>query len=241
LLLKTRRDGYDGYGNTLVQEPDDAAKACSALGWPARGLLAEAFVTFKRELAVIIVRGQDGEEVVYPIVETQQDPERHICRVVLAPAPILGEIAARTSELAAKAVRAVGGVGTFGVEVFQLADGSVVVNELAPRPHNSGHYSIEACVTSQFANHMRAVLGLPLGDPAMRAPAAVMVNLLGSGGALPGRVQLAAALAVPGTHLHLYGKSESRPGRKMGHVTATGDNLEDALARASLSASRIRT
>ncbi|HUG14534.1 MAG TPA: ATP-grasp domain-containing protein, partial [Thermomicrobiales bacterium] len=171
LLLKTRRDGYDGYGNTLVQEPDDAAKACSALGWPARRLLAEAFVTFERELAVIIVRGQDGEEVNYPVVETQQDPERHICRVVLAPAPILGEVAARTSEMAVMAVRAVGGVGTFGVEMFQLADGSVLVNELAPRPHNSGHYSIEACVTSQFANHMRAVLGLPLGDPAMRAPA----------------------------------------------------------------------
>lgn len=241
LLLKARRDGYDGYGNALVREASAAETACAALGWPERELLVEAFVPFKRELAVMVVRGQDGQEVVYPVVETQQDPERHICRVVLAPAAIAEDIAATTAEVALAAVRAVGGVGTFGVELFELQDGSVVVNELAPRPHNSGHYTIEACETSQFANHVRAVLGLPLGAATMRAPAAVMVNLLGHGGALPGRAQIGEALAVPGTYLHLYGKADSRPGRKMGHITALGDSLEDALQRASLAASRIKT
>lgn len=241
LVLKSRRDGYDGYGNALVLREADVLAACESLGWPERQLFAEAFVEFERELAVIVVRGFDGQEIVYPVVETEQDPELHICRTVLAPAPIPPDIAHAAAEMGRSAVRAVGGFGTFGIEMFQLRDGSVIVNELAPRPHNSGHYSIEACETSQFANHVRAVLGLPLGEPTMRAPCAVMVNLLGHGGSLPGRRQIAAALAVPGAHLHLYGKLVSRPGRKMGHVTVLGDSIENARERASLSASRITT
>lgn len=240
LLLKARREGYDGYGNVLLRGEGDAAVACESLGWPARTLFAEAYVPFERELAMIIVRGQGGELACYPVVETQQDPERHVCRVVLAPANVPSEVAARAVEVARSAVEAVGGVGAFGVELFLLSDGSILVNELAPRPHNSGHYSIEACVTSQFANHVRAVLGLPLGDPSLRAPAAAMVNLLGTGSPMPDRDQLAASLAVPSAYLHLYGKTESRSGRKMGHVTALGESLEQALDRAMQSASRIR-
>ncbi len=240
LVLKARRDGYDGYGNALVESPDAAAAACVALGWPRRALYAEALVGFARELAVVVVRGQDGCTASYPVVESQQDPERHICRVVLAPAPIAREEAERATSLACLAVEAVSGVGAFGVELFLLPDGSVSVNELAPRPHNSGHYTIEACVTSQFANHVRAVLGLPLGDPAMRVPAAAMVNLLGTGASALGPDALASALAVPGVFVHLYGKRESRPGRKMGHVTALGADQADALERASRTAAFLR-
>jgi 5-(carboxyamino)imidazole ribonucleotide synthase len=236
VVLKARRNGYDGYGNALVRDAASLAAACAALGWPERELLVEQFVPFERELAVIVVRERGGGTIAYPVVETQQDPERHICRTVLAPAPVEREVAERAAAVAAEAVRAVGGVGTFGVELFALPDGSVLVNELAPRPHNSGHYTIEGCVTSQFANHVRAVLGLPLGDPSLRAPAVVMVNLLGTAGSLPGLEEIAEALRVPGVALHLYGKSENRVGRKMGHVTAYGATLDDALHRANLAA-----
>jgi len=129
-------------------------------------------------------------------------------------------------------------VGAFGVEVFLMRDGQVCINELAPRPHNSGHYSIEACATSQFSNHVRAVLGLPLGSAALRAPVAVMVNVLGSGGS--NAPELAAALSVPDVQVHLYGKAENRRGRKLGHVTALGSQADEALARAQLAVDRLK-
>lgn len=227
LLLKARRNGYDGYGNATLRGPDDLARGWDRLAHSGP-LMVEAFVPFERELAVMVVRGRDGVSRRYPVVETVQ--ENHICRVVRAPAPIPAELAGAAAELAEAAVAAVGGVGIFGVELFQHNDGRVLVNELAPRPHNSGHYTIEACVTSQFENHLRAVLGWPLGPTAMRAPAAVMVNLLGrrAGPATP--ESLRAAAGVPGAHLHLYGKRESRPGRKMGHITALGASLAEAEA-----------
>lgn len=239
LMLKARRDGYDGYGNALARDAEEARSAAARLGWPRRMLLAEAFVPFERELATIVVRGLDGQVAVYPVVETRQDPQRHVCREVLVPAPLGDGLDGDTASLASRAVEAVHGVGAFGVELFLLDDGSALVNELAPRPHNSGHYSIEACATSQFANHARAVLGLPLGSPALRAPAAAMVNLLGGGNPPPGREQVAAALGVRGVYIHLYGKSESRPGRKMGHVTALGGTLDEALARAREAAAHL--
>jgi 5-(carboxyamino)imidazole ribonucleotide synthase len=159
-----------------------------------------------------------------------------VCREVLAPAPVEAGVAERAAHVARAAVEAVGGVGAFGVELFLLRDGQVCVNELAPRPHNSGHYTIEACWTSQFANHARAVLDLGLGDTSLRAPAAAMVNLLGSGNGAPTHADLAAALRVPGASVHLYGKSENRLGRKLGHVTALGSSLDEALERARASA-----
>src|SRR5205823_6506293 len=154
---------------------------------------------------VIVVRAIDGCTVSYPVVETRQDPALHICREVLAPAAISDAVSERAQAIARGAVQAVDGVGTFGVELFLMADEQVLINELAPRPHNSGHYTIEACMTSQFSNHVRAVLGLPLGPTAMRAPAGAMVNLLGC---VP---DLHAALDVPDTFVHLYGK-QPRPG-----------------------------
>jgi 5-(carboxyamino)imidazole ribonucleotide synthase len=238
LLLKARRNGYDGYGNATLRSPDDIAPACDRLGWPERALLVEAWVPFECELAVMVARGQDGATVVYPVVETVQ--RNHICHLVRAPAPIQLEMAARAAEIARRAVEAIAGIGVFGVELFALADSAVLYNELAPRPHNSGHYTIEACETSQFEQALRAVLGLPLGSVALRAPAAVMINLLGSGSG-PARAQgLAEALAVPGAHVHLYGKLASRPGRKMGHITALGATLAEAEARARQAADALR-
>ena len=231
LLLKARRDGYDGYGNATLHSAADIPAAWEKLGaGRGRALLAEAFAPFLRELAVMVVRGRDGQTACYPVVETVQ--QQHICHLVRAPAPVAGATARQAAALARAAVAAVDGVGVFGVELFEMADGSVLYNEIAPRPHNSGHYTIEACVTSQFENHIRAVLGWPLGAAALRAPAAVMVNVLGrhSGPAWPAGV--AAALAVPGAHLHIYAKREPRPGRKMGHVTALGATLAEAEATA---------
>jgi 5-(carboxyamino)imidazole ribonucleotide synthase len=230
LVLKARRNGYDGYGNATLRGPEDVAAAWARLTRGGSPLLVEAWVPFARELAVMVARGRDGELRVYPVVETVQ--QNHICHVVRAPAPLAPAVAAAAAGLAVRAVEAVGGVGVFGVELFELADGRVLYNELAPRPHNSGHYSIEGCVTSQFESHLRAVLGWPLGPVDLRAPAAVMVNLLGrrDGPVPPGALR--EALAVPGAHIHLYGKRESRVGRKMGHVTALGVTLAEAEATA---------
>jgi 5-(carboxyamino)imidazole ribonucleotide synthase len=237
LMLKARRDGYDGRGNVLVHAADEAQQACARLGWPQRQLFAEAFIDFERELASLVVRGLDGRLVQYPVVETVQDPRLHICREVLAPALVPEPVARQAANVASGAVEAVDGLGAFGVEMFLLRDGQVVVNELAPRPHNSAHYTIEACWTSQFENHVRAVLGLPLGETALREQAAVMVNLLGTS-ADP--VDATAAFAEPRTFVHLYGKADNRPGRKMGHVTVLGDTLDDARRRAQFAASQVR-
>jgi 5-(carboxyamino)imidazole ribonucleotide synthase len=236
LMLKARRDGYDGRGNTLVRSPRDADAACERLGWPDRTLLAEAWVNFERELAVLVVRALDGSVVSYPVVETRQDPELHVCREVLAPAAVEPAVAERATYVARAAIDAVGGVGAFGVELFLLRGGQVCVNELAPRPHNSAHYTIEACWTSQFENHVRAVLELGLGDTSLRAPAAAMVNLLGSGAGVVAHDDLGAALRVPGACVHLYGKGENRLGRKLGHVTAVGSSVDEALQRARAAA-----
>jgi 5-(carboxyamino)imidazole ribonucleotide synthase len=240
LMLKARRDGYDGRGNVMVRDASQVEAAFAALGWPGRALFAEAVVEFERELASLVVRGVDGQVAQYPVVETRQDPTLHICREVLAPADLPQDVARHAAAVARGAVEAVGGVGAFGVELFLLPDQQICINELAPRPHNSAHYTIEACWSSQFDNHVRAVLGLPLGDPGLRTPAAAMVNLVGThSGSLPDE-QLAAAVAEPRAFVHLYGKAENRPGRKMGHVTALGATVAEALALARSAASRIR-
>ena len=237
LLLKKRRNGYDGKGNFTLRSAADIGPAWSKLGGETNALYVEEFCPFSLELAIMITRAQDGEMVSYPLVETVQCD--HICHIVKAPASVSPEIAARTVDIARKAVKIVGGVGTMGVELFLAGDGSILINELAPRVHNSGHYTIEACVCSQFENHMRAVLGWPLGSPALRAPNAVMVNLLGASKGSGAPHGLSAALAVPGAHPHIYGKSSSAPGRKMGHLTALGQTMDEALTTAQSAASLI--
>lgn len=222
LLLKARRNAYDGKGNVTVRSLDEVSAAWRKLGGhDGNELFVEAFCPFVNEVAVIITRGRNGECATYPLVETVQ--RDHICHIVRAPAVVSPEISAAALDIARRAVTAVGAVGSFGVEMFLTASGEAFVNELAPRVHNSGHYTIEACECSQFENHVRAVLGWPLGSTRMVAPAAVMVNLLGVGKG-PGRpAGFDAALAVPGAHVHIYGKAMSNAGRKMGHVTALGE------------------
>ncbi len=230
LALKGRRGSYDGYGNATLRGPEDIEGAFAQLGFPARALYVERWAPFTRELAVMVARGRGGEVAVYPVVETVQS--NHICHIVRAPAPGEAAVIARAASIARRAVEAIDGIGVFGVELFELADGEVLYNEIAPRPHNSGHYTIEGCVTSQFENHARAVLGLPLGSTAMTAPAAVMVNTLGVRNGPAEARGMARALAIPGAHVHVYGKLASRVGRKMGHVTALGATIEEAEATA---------
>lgn len=234
VLLKVRRNGYDGKGNFTVQAAGEARAGWEHLGAGASELFVEAFCPFVKELAVIITRVRDGSSALYPVVESVQ--RDHICHVIRAPAMVSGEVSARAAELARRAVAAVEGLGSFGVEMFLLADGSVLINELAPRVHNSGHYTIEACECSQFENHVRAALGWPLGSTRMITPAAAMVNLLGAGHGSGWPTGLEQALAMPGVHVHVYGKAVSGKGRKMGHVCAVGNDPDQALSRAESAA-----
>ena len=238
VLLKARCHGYDGKGNATVHSPEELEPAWQRLGGPrGRRLFVEAFCRFERELAVMVTRAADGRCAVYPVVETVQ--RNHVCHIVTAPAPVDASVAHRAADIARAAIECIDGVGSFGVELFLEPDGRLCINELAPRVHNSGHYTIEACECSQFENHVRAVLGWPLGSPRMRTPAAAMVNLLGrcQGSGQP--IGLEKALAVPGVHVHIYGKKTCAPGRKMGHVTALAETIEEALARAKQAADAI--
>jgi 5-(carboxyamino)imidazole ribonucleotide synthase len=235
LVMKARKLGYDGYGNATCATPAEAAAAFDRLD-RGDGVLVEEFVPFERELAVIVARRPGGETLPYPVTETRQ--RDHVCHEVLVPAPIDPGEAEHAEDIAVAAAAAAQAVGVMGVELFALPGGRALVNELAPRPHNSGHYTIEACQTSQFENHLRGVLDLPLGSVELRSQSAVMVNLLGTrdGDAHP---RIAGALAVPGAHLHLYGKREVRVRRKMGHITALGGTIEDALRRARRAAAEV--
>lgn len=235
LIVKARRNGYDGYGNATVNRAHDVQPALDKLA--GRDLLVEAAVPFIKELAVMVARRADGSARVYPVVETVQ--QNHICHTVRCPAAVDEATAVRAMEMAKKAVEAIDGVGVFGVEMFEIADNEVLFNEIAPRPHNSGHYTIEGTITSQFENHVRAVLDWPLGDVSQVAPATVMVNILGQrqGEAKPDA--LAEALRTEGAHFHLYGKRQVRPGRKMGHITVLGYNADGAEKVAQLALSRV--
>ena len=235
LVLKARKLGYDGYGNATCRTREEAEEAFGLLN-AGEGVLVEAFVPFVCEIAAIVARSTRGEEAVYPVCETIQ--REHVCHEVIVPARIDEALQHEAKRIARAAAAAAEGLGVTGVEMFLLEDGRVLVNELAPRPHNSGHYSIEACETSQFENHLRGILGLSLGPPLLRAPSAVMVNILGTvnGPSQPG---LAAALSVRGAHLHLYDKAEVRVRRKMGHVTALAGTPEEALAIARAAVKRV--
>jgi 5-(carboxyamino)imidazole ribonucleotide synthase len=235
LILKARTNGYDGYGNVTLRHAQDIEPALKKL--EGRELMAEEMVNFVRELAVIVTRGQDGDIRAYPVVETIQ--KNHICHIVRCPASIEEATAAAATEMAIQAVEAVDGVGTFGVELFELSDSQVIYNEIAPRPHNSGHYTIEGIITSQFENHIRAVLGYPLGDVAQIAPATVMINILGERQGTPNPDALKEMLGVGGIHVHLYGKGEIRPGRKMGHITVLGYSTDGAEKVARLALSKL--
>ena len=226
LVVKTPRGGYDGHGVRIVEDPSDVAD------WFADGgeLLAEELVPFPRELSAQVARRPGGEAIAYPVVASRRNDG--VCYEVVAPAPDLDTAAQRRiQELALAIAEDLDVVGMLAVELFETADGAVSVNELAMRPHNTGHWSMDGAVTGQFEQHLRAVADLPLGAVAPLAPTAVMVNLLG-GEATDLRPGLEAALAAdPALKVHLYGKSV-RPGRKIGHVTVLGEDPRSLLERA---------
>ncbi len=230
IVLKTSRGGYDGRGVWLADTLEEAVSIVEGnpLESPAAWLLEER-VTFRRELAAQIARSPHGQAVAYPVVETVQT--EGICREVIAPAPDLdADLAIAAQSIALRVADVVGVTGMLAVEMFETADG-LLINELAMRPHNSGHWSIDGAVTSQFENHLRAVLDLPLGSPAARAPYSVMVNVIGTDkGDLYSAYRHVMA-RDPHLKVHLYGKTPRR-GRKLGHVTVTGEDLESLRERA---------
>lgn len=237
VLAKKYTHAYDGYGNRTVRSDEELRAAWDCLA-AEDGLLIEIFVAFRRELSVLAARRPGGEHVAYPVADTEQ--RDHRCYAVEVPSRITDAEAREAQRTGLAAVEAVRGTGLVAVELFHTKDGRILINELAPRPHNTGHYSIEGSHTSQFENHLRAVLDMPLGDPALRVPAAVMVNVLGrrEGASSPGGLE--EALSVSGAAVHLYGKTETRTNRKMGHVTVTGNDRSDARQRAERAAACLR-
>jgi 5-(carboxyamino)imidazole ribonucleotide synthase len=233
VVLKTTRGGYDGKGVWVVKSEADAAEAFSVAAASGVDILAEELVDFRRELSALVARSPSGQVAAYPVVESVQ--RDGICWEVVAPAPDLDpDLAVEAQQIAMKVAAELGVTGILAVELFETQDGRVLVNELAMRPHNTGHWSMDGAVTGQFENHLRAVLDLPLGSPEARAPWTVMVNILG--GSAPIADDLYAGYPHvlardPRVKVHLYGKGV-KPGRKVGHVTAYGDDLEEVRERA---------
>ncbi|HEY9675954.1 MAG TPA: 5-(carboxyamino)imidazole ribonucleotide synthase [Waterburya sp.] len=227
LVLKARRHGYDGQGTFIIKDSSRLQEIWKKLDY--KPVMLEEFIPFERELAVMAARSVTGDVVVYPVVETQQ--EEQVCRRVIVPAQVSAEVAAEIDAIARNLLNSLQVVGVFGIELFLTSDGKVLVNEVSPRTHNSGHYTLDACGTSQFEQQLRAVTGLPLGSPALKCQGSVMVNLLGyeysQNEYLEKRQKLAT---LPGAFVHWYGKTESRPGRKLGHVTVLLDSHEPSQA-----------
>jgi 5-(carboxyamino)imidazole ribonucleotide synthase len=239
-VLKTTRGGYDGKGVWFVSAAEECAEPLATAEASGVALLAEERVDFRRELSALVARSPSGQAAAYPIVtSTQRDG---ICHEVIAPAPDLDpDLAGEAQRIALTVARELDVTGVLAVELFETTDGRVLVNELAMRPHNTGHWTQDGAVTSQFENHLRAVLDLPLGAPNPRARWTVMVNILGGPEGV-GRLYDGYHHALardPRLRVHLYGK-DLRPGRKVGHVNAYGDDLDDCLERARHAAAWFR-
>ena len=224
VVQKARKGGYDGRGVVVLKDKDDLKKAIKVKSF------IEEFIDFEKELAVMVARNVEGEVKCYPVVEMVFDERANICDMVIAPARIEKEIEEQAKQIAIKSIKALDGVGIFGLEMFLTKNKKALVNEIAPRPHNSGHYTIEACLTCQFEQHIRAITGLPLGSTTLLSPA-VMVNLLGEEGyeGKPIIEGLHKTLSIPELSFHFYGKAITRPFRKMGHITILDENLEKAI------------
>ena len=235
LRLKAVRGGYDGRGQSRLHGIDALESIDGRIGWPA---LLERELAFEAEISVVVARNVDGVSRAFPIARNRHD--RGILVESVVPAGVSAEVEEAATTLAKNLATSMGLVGTLTVEMFLMPDGTLLVNELAPRVHNSGHWSIEGATTSQFEQHLRAICGLPLGSVAMRAPAAAMVNLLGEGAPRPAHpTGIYEALLVPDAHVHVYGKATVFERRKMGHVTALGATVDEALARAHEAAGHI--
>ncbi|MCL6095596.1 MAG: 5-(carboxyamino)imidazole ribonucleotide synthase [Actinobacteria bacterium] len=236
VVLKTRRGGYDGRGVYVIENwkqlPDFLRNECNK-GNGNRELLVEQFVDITAELSVLVARTSTGEITTYPAVQTIQLDG--ILRYLLMPAPLPIHILRKANEMAGSIANHIDATGILAVEMFLTTSGQLLINELALRPHNSGHATIEACITSQFHQHLRAILDWPLGSTDMRVPAAAMVNLIGSDPISEFHTNLPKALSVPSVAVHLYGKIP-RVHRKLGHVTATGESIEEAFQRAAQAA-----
>ena len=234
-ILKSAAFGYDGKGQQRIDPDTDLNKI-----WSAREdaeCILERVIDFEKEISVIVARAPDGKTALFPVCENIH--QHHILDLTLAPARVSDRIAKVACSLAREVAESLDLVGVLAVEMFLHSDGELIINELAPRPHNSGHWTIEGCVTSQFEQQVRAVCDLPLGGTDSLRPAA-MVNLLGDIWNR-GEPDWAAALAEPNVHLHLYGKHEPRPGRKMGHLTALAETVEDAAANAQRARERLQS
>ncbi len=232
-VLKTAAFGYDGKGQRKLLPGDDLAEAWKP--FDGASAVLEKFIAFEREISVLVARGADGAMTTWPVCENEH--ANHILDITCCPARIPAPVASRARDIATQAARALDLVGVLAVEMFLQHDGAILINELAPRPHNSGHFSFDASVTSQFEQQVRAVCGLPLGSTDSLQPAA-MANLLGDAWA-NGEPDWAAALANGAVKLHLYGKAQPKPGRKMGHLVAFGRDVDEAAdivraARAAL-------
>ncbi len=227
VIQKAKMGGYDGKGVQMLRSEADLDKHLQTASF------IEELVDIDKELAVIVARNMEGQTKCYPVVEMLFDDRTNICDSVMAPARISKEVEAKSIEVSVKSIEALEGVGIFAVELFLTQDGRVLVNEIAPRPHNSGHYTVEACATSQFEQIIRAVTNLPLGSTKLISPA-VMINLLGEEGyeGEPFIDGIHDALEIPELSFHFYGKSFTKPFRKMGHITVLDDDIDKALEKA---------
>ncbi|XP_062195557.1 phosphoribosylaminoimidazole carboxylase, chloroplastic-like isoform X2 [Phragmites australis] len=233
LMVKSKRLAYDGRGNAVAQKKEELSSVVASLGGFEHGLYVERWTPFVKELSVIVARSRDGSTVCYPVVETIH--KDNICHVVEGPAEVSDKIKKLATSVAEKAIKSLEGAGVFAVELFLTEDDQILLNEVAPRPHNSGHHTIESCYTSQYEQHLRAILGLPLGDTLMKAPAAIMYNILGEdegeAGFLLAHQLIQRALNIPGASVHWYAKPEMRKQRKMGHITIVGPSKISVKSR----------
>jgi 5-(carboxyamino)imidazole ribonucleotide synthase len=226
-VLKSRIGGYDGKGVQVVRSANDLAHTFDG------PCVLEEMIDFQKELSVIIARNKHGEISIFPLVEMEFNPVANLVEFLFSPAHVSPEVESQAQAIAKKIAESSNFVGLLAVELFLTKEGQLLVNEMAPRPHNSGHHTIEACTTSQYEQHLRAILSLPLGQSTLVQPA-VMINLLGAEGH-DGPVHyrgLMEALQIPGVHVHIYGKPKTKPLRKMGHVTVTDNDLTVAQERA---------
>lgn len=237
VMLKACEDSYDGRGNFLIKSKKSISEGLRYFS--GRQCMAETFVPFVREISIMVARNPGGQIESFPVAENTH--KNGVLDTTVVPAKISRKVESRARKLAEKTMGVLGGAGIFGIEMFVTRRGDVLINEIAPRPHNSGHYTNEACSVSQFEQHLRAVADLPLGKPEMLRPAA-MINILGPEG-WEGKYSvdgLRAFARIPGAKLYIYGKTISKPGRKLGHITALGITREQALLRAKKARSLIR-
>jgi 5-(carboxyamino)imidazole ribonucleotide synthase len=229
LMLKASEESYDGRGNYLIKSKEDIPIAFNY--FKDREIFAEKFIDFKKEISIMVARNREGQIESFPIAENIH--KNNILDTTIVPARISSQVQDKARHIAEMVMKCLNDIGIFGLEMFVSKNDQVFINEIAPRPHNSGHYSIEGCSISQFEQHIRAILNLPLIKPELLRPT-VMKNILGTN--FKGNykfVGLSKLLSIPSTKIHIYGKKQTSPGRKLGHITCTGKNLDEVLDRAS--------